>query len=66
MGMFFSYPAIMLCPVHPESDDENSINEYILSPILSVTKKNNIQFDEVAVPESQHENKNIQTTSGKM
>ena len=58
MGMFFSYPAITLCPVYPESDDEDSTNEYILSPILSVTENDGILFDDDVVTESQHENKN--------
>lgn len=45
MGSFFSYPAI--CPIYPESDDEDSTCEYISSPILSaVIHDDYIVFDD--------------------
>ena len=49
MGLFFSYPAI--CPIYPESDDENETCEYICSPILSaVIHDDNVIFEEETQP----------------
>lgn len=49
MGLFFSYPAI--CPIYPESDDEDSTCEYIGSPIVSAAiHDENVIFDDDVNP----------------
>lgn len=49
MGLFFSFPAI--CPIYPESDDEDSTYEYITSPIVSAAiHDDNVAFDDDVSP----------------
>lgn len=61
MGTIFSYPITNLFSLYHESDDEDSTNESIISPILTVTGNNDIIFDDT---DSHHEiNKNYTNTN---
>lgn len=53
MGLFFSFPAI--CPIYPESDDEDAT--YISSSIVSsAIHDDNVVFDDDISPLQQYVN----------
>ena len=60
MGTIFSYPVINLFSLYHDSNDEDSTNESIISPILTVTGNNDIIFDDT---DSHHEIKKNNTNT---